>query len=83
MIRYPKVFRAKNGRAIVIRPATPDDINPLLECELSEGAVENLALATTEKTVEEIQKLSKDIKGEFTRGLDAIEKLHPIYFIFY
>lgn len=31
MIRYPKVFRAKDGRVIVVRPATPADINPLLE----------------------------------------------------
>jgi RimJ/RimL family protein N-acetyltransferase len=31
MIRYPKVFRADDGRAIVVRPATADDINPLLE----------------------------------------------------
>jgi len=30
VIRYPKVFRARDGRAIVVKTATPDDINPLL-----------------------------------------------------
>ncbi len=31
MIRYPKVYRAKDGRAIVVRPSAAEDINPLLE----------------------------------------------------
>ncbi len=31
MIRYPKVYRASDGRVIVIRPASSDDINALLE----------------------------------------------------
>jgi len=31
MIRYPKVYRASDGRVVVIRPATGDDVNTLLE----------------------------------------------------
>jgi RimJ/RimL family protein N-acetyltransferase len=30
VIRYPKVFRVKDGRAIVVRPAGPGDLDPLL-----------------------------------------------------
>ncbi|MFC1572094.1 GNAT family N-acetyltransferase [Candidatus Eisenbacteria bacterium] len=30
MIRYPKVFRGRDGRTLVIRPATRDDIDSLL-----------------------------------------------------
>lgn len=30
MIRYPKVFRARDGRAIVVRPATPGDLDALV-----------------------------------------------------
>jgi RimJ/RimL family protein N-acetyltransferase len=35
MIRYPKVYRAKDGRAIVVRPASADDVTPLVEFFLS------------------------------------------------
>lgn len=46
MIRYPKVFRANDARVVVVRPATTDDVNALLEFFISLPEQDRLHLRT-------------------------------------
>lgn len=53
MIRYPKVYRAQDGRAVVVRPAGPGDVDGLLDFfnALPDGDRMHLRVDVTQRDV--------------------------------